>query len=94
MDASNIIVRRATVEDAEAMSLFMDALADEGLDTISVQRFTADQEGEYLEKASNTERAFFIIAMDGPVTVGVLDLWAGQKPSDCHAGRLGLSVLS
>ena len=93
MDIARVAIRRATLEDAEGMSGFMNALADEGLDTITGLRPTVEEEKEFLEKASSKERALFLLAVDSRLVVGMLDLWAGEKRSTRHTGRLGMSVL-
>jgi RimJ/RimL family protein N-acetyltransferase len=93
MEDENIIIRHGAVEDAEILSVFMNRLADEPLDTVSRQRYTAEEERDFLQKAADKECAFFLLALHGPGVVGVLDLWAGEKQYERHAGRLGVSVL-
>lgn len=90
--STGIVVRRATIADAEALSRLADELADEGIDTISGQRFTVDQERECLKQVAANERAFFLIAVDGGRAVGHLHLAAEEKPHYRHAGRLGMAV--
>ncbi len=90
--STGIVIRRATIDDAEALARFADELADEGIDTISGQRFTVDQERANLEKTNAQERAFFLVALDGPRMVGHLHLAAEEKPHYRHAGRLGMAV--
>lgn len=94
MDETSVEVRRATVADANVLSAYMDALADEKLDTVSGQRFSPEEETDYLRRAQDCERAVFLIAMDGQKVVAVLDLWAGEKAYNNHAGALGMSVLA
>jgi hypothetical protein len=57
MEDENIIIR--LVDDAEILSAFMNWLADEPLDTVSRQRYTAEEERDFLQKAADKERAFF-----------------------------------
>jgi hypothetical protein len=59
MEDENIIIRRGLVEDAEILSAFMNLLADEPSDTVSRQRYTAEEERDFLQKAADKERAFF-----------------------------------
>ena len=92
--ASNIVIRRAAVDDAEALSNFMNVLADETLDTIPGLRLTPEEERELLQKASDKERAFALLALDGTHIVGTLGLWAEEEPHVRHGGRLGMSVLA
>ena len=63
--APNIIIRRATVDDAEALSNFMNVLADETLDTIPGLRVTPEKEHELFQEASDNKRAFCLLALDG-----------------------------
>ena len=72
----------------------MNTLADENLDTVSGIRPTTAEEVEFVEKAAKNGRAFFLIALDADEVIGVLDLWAGEKPINRHAGQLGTSVLA
>ena len=72
--APNIIIRRATVDDAEALSNFMNVLADETLDTIPGLRLTPEEERELLQKSSDKERAFTLLALDGTHVAGTLNL--------------------
>jgi RimJ/RimL family protein N-acetyltransferase len=91
---ANVVMRRAVVDDAEALSKFMNALADEKLDTISGSRFSPEEEREFINKATKNGRAFLLIALDDHEVIGMLDLWAGDKPHSRHMGRLGTSVLA
>jgi ribosomal protein S18 acetylase RimI-like enzyme len=90
--STGIIIRRATIDDAEALSRFTHEIADEGIDTVSGQRHTVDQERASLEQTNAEERAFFLIALDGPRIVGLLNLRGEKKPHYRHAGRLGMAV--
>jgi RimJ/RimL family protein N-acetyltransferase len=87
-------MRHAAVSDAEALSEFMNTLADENLDTIGGIRPTPVEKAEFIEKAAKNGRAFILIALDANKVTGVLDLWAGERPQNRHAGRLGTSVLA
>ena len=62
MNVANLVLRHAVVDDAEALSRFMNAVADEKLDTISGSRVSPEEEKEFIEKAAKNGRAFFFIA--------------------------------
>ena len=94
MSNTDIIIRLATVDDAQALSKFMDVLADEKLDTIPGLRFTPEHEKGFLQKASDKARASILVALDDEQIVGMLDIWAGERAHECHAARLGMSVLA
>jgi len=91
--AGNLAVRSARLDDAEAIVAYMTALTAEGLDTISV-RFppSIEDEREFVLRAKVSERILILLAFAGDDLVGMLDLSAGQHPSDRHAGRFGMSV--
>ena len=90
----SVAIRRANSDDANALSQFMRKLADEGLDTIGKLRPTAQEETAFISAAEKNGRAFILVAVVGRDVVGVLDLWAGEKSSSRHAGRVGVSVLA
>jgi RimJ/RimL family protein N-acetyltransferase len=88
-----VVIRRAREADAAAMVAYMTALTAERLDTIS-QHYPPglEDEREWVLKAQLSERGVILLALDGGEVVGALDLWAGERPDDRHAGRLGMSV--
>ena len=94
MSPADINFRKGVPDDAAALSAYINVLADEGGDTIPNTRFSPEEERQFLEKAAKQDRAFFLLACDGPAIVAVLDIWAGERPFNRHAGRLGMSVLS
>jgi len=88
-----IVIRPARIDDAEAMVAYMACLTDEGLDTISVQVApTLEDEREFILRSKLSERVMILLAFAGDDMVGMLDLSAGQRPSDRHGGRFGMSV--
>lgn len=90
---ASIVIRRAVEADAAAMSAYMDGIIAEKLDTIGRRTPVAvEEEVEFIRKAASKERAFFLLAFDGPSCIGLLDLWAGETPRDRHGGRFGMSV--
>jgi putative acetyltransferase len=52
---------------------------------------SAEEEEEWLGKA-RARRAFFLLALEGPEVIGMLDLWAGDRRGTEHVARLGMSV--
>jgi hypothetical protein len=87
MEDENIIIRRGLVEDAEILSAFMNWLADEPLDTVSRQRYTAEEERDFLQKAADKERAFFLLALHGPPS-------CGARATSCRRVQLGSESIS
>ena len=91
--SETILIRPARTDDAEAMVAYMTALTAEGLDTISVHYPpTLEDEREFVLRSKMSERILILLAFAGDELVGMLDLSAGQRPSDRHAGRFGMSV--
>ncbi|MEP7210854.1 MAG: GNAT family N-acetyltransferase [Alphaproteobacteria bacterium] len=88
-----VVIRRAELRDAGAMSAYVGDIVAESLDTIALDRLISpEEEVDYLRKIEAAERAFFMLALDGERVVGMLDIWAGGRANDRHAGRLGMSV--
>jgi RimJ/RimL family protein N-acetyltransferase len=88
-----VVIRRAVESDAAAMSAYMDGVIGENLDTIGRRTpVSVEEEVEFIRKAASKERAFIMLAFDGPACIGLLDLWAGENPRDRHGGRFGMSV--
>jgi RimJ/RimL family protein N-acetyltransferase len=75
------------------MVAYMTALMAERLDTIS-QRLppSLEDERDWVLSARISERTLILLATAGDAVVGVLDLTAGRRPDDRHAGRVGMSV--
>jgi len=91
--AETILIRPARVDDAESMVGYMTALTNEALDTISVRMPpTLEDEREFVLRTKLSERVLILLAFAGEELVAILDLSAGPRPSDRHAGRFGMSV--
>jgi len=88
-----VVVRRAREDDAAAMSAYMAALMAERLDTITQREIpSVEDERDWVFQANVAERGMILLAMADDEVVGMLDLWAGTRPDDRHAGRFGMSV--
>jgi len=91
--AKPIVIRPAQTGDAEAMVAYMTALTGEGLDTISARiPPTLEDERDWILRSRLSERFVILIATHEDAIVGMLDLSAGERPDDRHAGRFGMSV--
>jgi RimJ/RimL family protein N-acetyltransferase len=93
-DASAIEVREAAEADAEAMADYMAALyADPDLDTVARRPPPPPaDERDFVRRALASPRAVVLLALDGARVVGMLDLFAWDRPEGAHCGRLGMSV--
>jgi RimJ/RimL family protein N-acetyltransferase len=93
-DAGRIDVREAVEDDAEAMAQYLAELyADPDLDTVARRPppLPAD-ERELVRRAAAAPRGLVLLALDGRALVGMLDLFAWDRPEGAHCGRLGMSV--
>ena len=91
--AGTIVIRPARVDDAEVMVAYLTALTAERLDTISLQTPPSlEDEREFVLRSQLSERILILLAFAGEAMVGMLDLSAGERPSDRHAGRFGMST--
>lgn len=89
----DIIIREPVASDAAALSAYTAALIAENTGTITLRVApTPEQEIEFIARHAAAERAFIIVAMDGDRVVGLLDLQAGERDHNRHAGRFGMSV--
>jgi RimJ/RimL family protein N-acetyltransferase len=92
-EASQVKVRRAREADAAALCEYMAALMGERLDTISAREIpTVADERDWILHANTVDRGMIVIAVAGEAVIGALDLWAGERPDNRHAGRFGMSV--
>src|SRR5690348_8704071 len=88
-----VTIRRASLEDAAILVAYMNALIAEKLDTIGRRDpITLQEEQDFLRKAEQAERAFFLLAIEDEHVIGMLDLWAGTRPYNRHSGQFGMSV--
>jgi RimJ/RimL family protein N-acetyltransferase len=86
-------VRRAREADAAALADYMAGLMAERLDTFSRRETaTVPEERDWILRATMVERGLILVALADEAVVGALDLWAGERPDNRHAGRFGMSV--
>jgi N-acetylglutamate synthase-like GNAT family acetyltransferase len=87
------IIREATLNDAQALVDYLDALGEENLDTIAPRSpLTVEKERAILQEVLDNPRAFFLIALDSGRVIGVLNLHTGMRAHEMHAGKLGISI--
>jgi ribosomal protein S18 acetylase RimI-like enzyme len=88
-----IIIRRATSDDAKAISAVWEVVCAERVYTAVNRPFTPQQERDYIASLSDRE-GIFLAEVDGRV-VGFqsLDLWAKYTDSFEHVGVLGTIIL-
>ncbi|MGQ9708852.1 MAG: GNAT family N-acetyltransferase [Anaerolineae bacterium] len=92
-DMTEIHIRRATPDDAEAISAIWEVICAERVYTAVNRPFSPEQERAYI--ASLSEREGVFVAEVGGRIVGFqsLDLWARYTDSFDHVGTLGTFVL-
>jgi RimJ/RimL family protein N-acetyltransferase len=89
----DIIIREPAASDAAALAAYTAALVAEDTGTITLRTApTVEQEVEFIAKTAAAERAFILIAVEGDRVMGLLDLQAGEREHNRHAGRFGMSV--
>jgi ribosomal protein S18 acetylase RimI-like enzyme len=88
-----VTVRRATLDDAEAISAIWEAVCAERVYTAVSRPFTPEQEREYIASLSAHEGIFLAEAEGRIVGFQSLDLWARYTDSFDHVGVLGTFVL-
>jgi len=88
-----ITIRRATPDDAEAISAVWEAVCAERIYTAVNRPFTPQQERDFIASLSDREGTF-VAKVDGHI-VGFqsLDLWAKYTDSFDHVGVMG-SIIS
>ena len=86
-------IRRATPDDAQAVSAIWDVVCAERVYTAVNRPFTPQQERDYIASLSGRE-AIFLAQVDGRVAgFQSLDLWAKYTDSFDHVGVMGTIVL-
>lgn len=90
---TEVLIRRATPEDAESIACIWDVICAERVYTAVNRPFTPEQERAYIASLSDRE-GIFVAEVDGQV-VGFqsLELWARYTDSFDHVGTLGTFVL-
>ena len=93
LKVEDVVVRRAREADAPAVADYMAGLMAERLDTISRREIpTVPEERDWILRATMVERGTILLALAEDDVIGVLDLWAGEREDNRHAGRFGMSV--
>jgi len=88
-----IVIRRATPDDARVISAVWEVICAERAYTAVNRPFTPQQEREYIVSLSHRE-AIFLAEVDGRVAgFQSLDLWAKYTDSFDHVGVMGTFVL-
>lgn len=88
-------IRPATMEDAEALRVYANALFAEKLPGIFRREdLTLEQEIEFLTPHIEQDNAVMFVAEDDGVIVGNIGLVAGKLAELVHAGEFGISLAS
>ena len=88
-----INIRKAGIDDAEAISSIWKVICAERIYTAVNEPFTEDQEKEYISSLSEREGIFLAGVNDQIVGFQSLDLWAKFTDSFKHVGTVGTLVL-
>jgi ribosomal protein S18 acetylase RimI-like enzyme len=88
-----ITIRRATLDDADAISAIWNVICAERTYTAINQPFTPQQERDYIASLSDRESIFLADVNDRVVGFQSLDMWAKYTDSFDHVGVVGTFVL-
>ena len=86
-------IRRATPDDADAISAIWGIICAERVYTAISQPFTPQQERDYIASLSDRESIFLAEVNDQVVGFQSLDMWVKYTDSFDHVGVLGTFVL-
>jgi len=88
-----VTIRRATPDDAEAISAVWETVCAERVYTAVNRGFTPQQERDYIASLSDRE-GIFLAEVDGRIAgFQSLDLWARYSDSFDHVGAMGTIIL-
>ncbi|MBE9473062.1 MAG: GNAT family N-acetyltransferase [Chloroflexi bacterium] len=88
-----VTIRRATLDDAEAISAVWEIVCAERVYTAVNRAFTPQQERDYIASLSDRE-GIFLAEVDGRIAgFQSLDLWARYSDSFDHVGVMGTIIL-
>jgi len=92
MAEENVVVRRATPEDAERIAKVLGSIVDEGKFTV-LKKFSPEEERSYLQSLSDREAIF--VAESGGKIVGLQSIDSPYKYSDKmeHVATIGTFVM-
>ena len=88
-----VTIRRATPDDAEAISAIWEVVCAERIYTAVNRPFTPQQERDYIASLSDREGIFVAEVKGRIVGFQALDLWAKYTDSFDHVGTMGTIVL-
>jgi ribosomal protein S18 acetylase RimI-like enzyme len=88
-----ITVRRATIQDAQAISAIWEIICAERTYTAVNRPFTPQQERDYIASLSEREGIFVAVVAGRVIGFQCLDLWDRAIDSFDHVGLMGTFVL-
>lgn len=91
---SNLLIRRATPDDAAGVAAVMDVIANERIYSAIDRAWSVEEERQYIASRSPRE-ALFVAQTDNGTIVGIqnLCLWSSELPSMSHVGHIGTFLL-
>ncbi|MEW5816941.1 MAG: GNAT family protein [Spirochaetota bacterium] len=95
---SKLIIRKATLSDAEQLIKYVNTLISEPEICLPLTpgefNQTVEAEKEILEKYSRSDNSIFLVAAEGNQIVGVLNCKGGDRIRTRHSAEIGISVRS
>ena len=93
-DGRNVVLRLATVEDADAILENINAVCKEEVYLLmDAVPFDLERERAWLREFDGTRNALFV-AVDGARIVGQVDCHGGRYSKDRHTGLIGIAIRS
>ncbi len=87
--ATNALVRKATVDDAEQVAAVLNSVIAEGVFTLFDKPFTAEEERSFISSLG-ARSALYVAAMDGEIAgVQSIDLFSNLADSTSHVATMG-----
>ena len=96
MNIEELIIRPATIDDAEAIIKHVKIVGDEtDFLTFSSNDFnkSIEEERQIIQDHNSTDNQLFVVAEYNGQIIGVSNMMASQKPRLRHIGEFGISVL-
>jgi RimJ/RimL family protein N-acetyltransferase len=94
-DGRELIIRKANVDDAEKMIVYLDIIAGEtdnltfGVGEIGI---TEEQERFIIDESLNNPVSLFVVAEIEKNIVSMLNFHGGKRPRTMHSGEFGITV--
>ncbi|MFX0059919.1 MAG: GNAT family N-acetyltransferase [Candidatus Hodarchaeota archaeon] len=87
-----ISIRKATINDAKAISKIWEIICSEGIYSAVSKPFTVNQESDYIRNLSDREAVFLAFSKNQLIGFQTLDEWSKITDSFNHVGTIGTFI--